>query len=167
VSQMHDHANIIDPDGRYDFYGPIHKGLRKAQSDLLVRLGNEDFGDARASAELLADMREFLALAAAHMEHEHHHIHDALRSHGADCVDRLDEQHDARRAAFAKIEAMLEDIEAGTAERTILGRRLYLAFSAYVARDLEHMLEEETVAAPQLWSLFSDAELISSPASIS
>lgn len=161
MTQAHDHATIVDLDGRYDFYGPIHKGLRKAQSDLLVRLGAADFGDARAVADLLADMREFLALAAAHIEHEHDHVHDALRAHGADCVDRLDHQHEAHRAAFAEVEVLIERIQAGGAPaRAVLGRRLYLAFSAYVARDLEHMLEEETMAAPQLWSLFSDTELM-------
>jgi hypothetical protein len=35
-----------------------------------------------------------------------------------------------------------------------------LAFGTYIAHDLEHMHEEETVAAPQLWSLFTDAELM-------
>lgn len=161
VTQANDHADIIDLGGRYDFYGPIHKGLRKAQCDLLVRLGRADFGDDRVTAELLADMRELLVLAAAHIEHENRHVHDALRSHVADCVARLDRQHDDHQAMFAEIERGIARVEAAeAAARPALGRRLYLAFSGYVARDLAHMLEEETVAAPRLWSQFSDAELL-------
>jgi len=161
MTHAHHLTEIVDLNGRYDLYGSIHKGLRKAQCDLLVRLGNTDFGDARATAELLSDMRGLLVLAAAHVGHEDRHIHEALRARGAISVDRLDHQHDDHRAAFAELETLLAGIEAATAdERSALGRRLYLAFGAYVAHDLEHMHEEETVAAPQLWSLFSDAELM-------
>ncbi|PSJ56632.1 hemerythrin domain-containing protein [Pseudaminobacter soli (ex Li et al. 2025)] len=154
-------TKITDLNDRHDIYGPIHKGLRKAQCDLLARLGNVDFGDARATADLLSDMRALLVLAAAHLEHEDRHIHDALRTRGAASVDRLDHQHDDHRATFAELETLLASIEAASAEeRPGLGRRLYLAFGTYVAHDLEHMHEEETVAAPQLWSLFSDAEMM-------
>lgn len=161
MTHTHHLSEIMDLKGRYDLYGPIHKGLRKAQCDLLVRLGNIDFNDARATADLLSDMRGLLALAAAHLEHEDGQIHDALRARGAASVDRLDHQHDDHRATFARLEALVADIEAAKAdERTALGRQLYLAFGIYIAHDLEHMHEEETVAAPQLWSLFSDAELM-------
>lgn len=162
MTHAHHLTKIVDLDGRYDLYGPVHKGLRKAQCDLLVRLGNIDFGDARATADLLSDMRGLLVLAAAHLEHEDAHIHDALRARGAVSVDRLDHQHDDHRATFAELESLLASIEATRAdERSALGRRLYLAFCTYIAHDLEHMHEEETVAAPQLWSQFSDAELMS------
>lgn len=161
MTHAHHPTKIADLNGRYDIYGPIHKGLRKAQCDIFVRLGNADFGDAGATAQLLSDMRGLLALAAAHLEHEDVHIHDALRARDAAAVDRLDDQHDDHRATFAELEALLASIEAATAdERAALGRRLYLAFGTYIAHDLEHMREEETVAAPQLWSLFSDAELM-------
>ncbi|PSJ63129.1 hemerythrin domain-containing protein [Pseudaminobacter soli (ex Li et al. 2025)] len=161
MTHGHHPNKIADLNGRHDIYGPIHKGLRKAQCDLLIRLGNADFGDARATAELLLDMRALLVLAAAHLQHEDGHIHDALRTRGAVSVDRLDHQHDDHRATFAELETLLASIEAARAEeRPALGRRLYLTFGNYVAHDLEHMHEEETVAAPQLWSLFSDAEMM-------
>jgi Hemerythrin HHE cation binding domain len=161
MTHAHHPTKIVDLNGRYDLYGPIHKGLRKAQCDLLVRLGNTDFGDTRATADLLSDMRGLLALAAAHLEHEDGQIHAALRARGAASVDRLDHQHDDHRSTFTELETLLTSIEAAKAdERSALGRRLYLAFGTYIAHDLEHMHEEETVAAPQLWSLFSDAELM-------
>jgi Hemerythrin HHE cation binding domain len=161
MTHAHHLTAIPDLKGRYDIYGPIHKGLRKAQCDLLARIGNTDFDDNRATASLLSDMRGLLALAAAHVEHEDRHIHDALRARDAGSVDRLEHQHDDHRGAFAEFETLLGRIEAaGANERSALGRRLYLAFGNYVAHDLEHMLEEETVAAPQLWSLLSDAELM-------
>lgn len=152
---------VVDLDGRYDFYGPIHKGLRKAQCELLTRIGSTDFENGPIVAELLTDTREFLGLAAAHLQHEQDHVHGAMLGHAGSCVEQLDLQHDDHRATFADIGLLLEKIdEAEKAVRIALGRRLYLVFSRYVARDLDHMFEEETVAAAQLWSLLSDAELL-------
>jgi Hemerythrin HHE cation binding domain len=161
MTDAHHPTEIVDLNGRYDLYGAIHKGLRKAQCELLVRLGNTDFSDARATATLLSDLRALLMLAAAHVAHEDNHIHSALRDRGTVSTDRLDDQHEDHRATFAKLESLVAAIEAATPnERSALGRRLYLAFGSYIAHDLEHMHEEENVAAPQLWSLFSDAELM-------
>lgn len=155
---MTDFNSISDLNGRYDLYGAVHKGLRKAQCELLPRLGSADFSLPQTA--LLAELRGLLALAASHVQHEDHHIHNALKARGAVSVERLDDQHDDHRKTFAELEAIIAGIEgAPAAQRPALGRRLYLAFSAYVAHDLEHMFEEETVAAPQLWSLFTDAEL--------
>ncbi|MCX8568078.1 MULTISPECIES: hemerythrin domain-containing protein [Hyphomicrobiales] len=152
-------AAIPDLQGRYDIYGPIHKGLRRAQCDLLGRLGSADFSSPQTA--LLSDLRGLLMLAASHVQHEDRHIHNALKERGAISVERLDDQHDDHRKTFAELEALATTIEKAPAnERQALGRRLYLAFTAYVAHDLEHMFEEETVAAPQLLALFSDAELM-------
>ena len=161
MNHAHHPTEAVDLNGRYDLYGPIHKGLRKAQCDLLVRLRNTDFADSGATAQLLSDLRGLQTLAAAHLEHEDAHIHSALRARGVVSTDRLDHQHDDHRGTFAELEALVAAIEAAKPhERSVLGRRLYLAFATYIAHDIEHMHEEETVAAPQLWLLFSDAELM-------
>ncbi|WP_378944619.1 hemerythrin domain-containing protein [Mesorhizobium sp. ANAO-SY3R2] len=155
---MTDFNSTSDLNGRYDIYGAVHKGLRKTQCELLPRLGSADFSIPQVA--LLTELRALLTLAASHVQHEDHHIHNALKARGAVSVERLDHQHDDHRKTFAELEAIISEIEkAPAAKRPALGRRLYLAFSAYVAHDLEHMFEEETVAAPQLWSLFTDAEL--------
>lgn len=146
--------------GRYDLYGIVHKGLRKAQCALLGRLGTADFENSAETAELLADLRALLALAASHVEHEDRHIHLALRNHAAASTERLDDQHEDHRQAFLQLEELALGLERALPKRkAAAGRKLYLAFSAYVGDDLLHMYEEETVTAPLLWALFSDAEL--------
>jgi hypothetical protein len=154
-------VTVPDIGDRHDLYGPIHKGLRKAQCELLVRLGSADFACHRTSGELLAETRGFLEIARAHIEHEQHHIHTALRGAAVDHAARLDDQHDHHRADFDALERLIADVEAADgAGRAAAGRRLYLSFSAHVARDLLHMFEEETEAAPQLWGLLPNAELV-------
>lgn len=154
------HARIPDLNGRYDLYGLIHKGLRKAQCELLARLGGADFDDVAATAPLLADLRTILMLGASHLAHEDRYIHQPLEARVQASTDRLEHQHDDHRLAFAELEDMIRAIEEAPLDaRASLGRRLYIAFTVFVGHDLEHMHEEETVTAPQLWANFTDAEL--------
>lgn len=154
-------SDIPGLNGRRDLYGNVHKGLRLAQCQLLARLGNTDYENAEVVRQLMADMRALLGLAASHVEHEDRHIHQALRARAPDSTRTIDEQHDDHREAFKALESLVAATEAApSGERAAAGRRLYLAFAAYVGGDLEHMHEEETVTAPLLWSLYSDEELI-------
>jgi hypothetical protein len=161
MNATHTAATSIRTDltGRYDLYGPVHKGLRRAQADMLVRLGSADFGRDGASA-LLADLRGLLAIAASHLAHEEEHIHRALEARIPGASSRLEHQHEAHFPRFEGMERLVAAIEAAEpADRPALGRALYLSFAAYVAEDLEHMHEEETVTWPLLCAHFRDEEL--------
>jgi hypothetical protein len=149
-----------DLNGRYDIYGCIHKGLRKAQLEMLLRIGRADFGDAETTSAIIADMRLIMMLGASHLTHENDHIHRAMERKVPDSSHRLEDQHDSHERTFLELEELLKKIEAAPAtQRKPLGRRLYLGFSTFIAHDLEHMHEEETIANPLLQQLFSDAEL--------
>lgn len=150
---------IADLNGRYDLYGAVHKGLRKAGCELLVRLGSTDFDHPEDSEEVLALLRTYLMLAASHVGHEDEHIHAALAARGV-ATDTVDHQHDDHREAFDQLEALARAVEtAWPLHRRATGRKLYLAFAAYLAEDLAHMHEEETVTARALWNRFTDDEL--------
>ncbi len=149
---------IADTRGRYDMYSFIHKALRKAQCDMLVRLGQ---AGPDVSPGLLADLRDLLDLGRQHIAHEETHIHTALERHMPQASGRQKAQHDRHRDSFAALEgliAALEQVVPGRRQDAL--RRLYLAFSAFVACDFEHMLEEETTHNDALWRQFSDAELM-------
>lgn len=158
--QHHSITAVPDLNGRYDLYGAVHKGLRKAGCDLLVRLGATDFDDAGETEEVLGLLRTYLMLAAAHVGHEDDHIHSALAARGV-ATDTVDHQHDDHREAFQDLEKLARGVETSwPMHRRANGRRLYLAFAAYLAEDLGHMHEEETVTAPALWRQFTDEELL-------
>ena len=147
---------ITDLNGRHDLYGLIHKALRMVECQMLVRLGQFDFVHGNVSG-LVEDVRELLALGASHIAHEEAHIHTALEAKAPGGTMVLEGQHVGHHAQFAALEALLAELEMAEAhKRAAIGRRLYLAYSRFIAEDFEHMLEEETVAAPLLWSLFDD-----------
>jgi len=152
---------------RHDIYGPIHKGIRLALSDLLVRLGNTDFADETAARELLGAVRRQLILSAGHLHHEEVEIHGALEARAPGATLTLQADHDHHRRAFETLEAAIDAVEAAPpTERAAPARQLYLAFSQFAAADLAHMAEEELVVLPLLHRLFDDAELIAMEARI-
>lgn len=148
------------PQATHDFYGPIHKGLRYALSQMLIRLGAADARDGAEIAQLMADVRFQLELSAHHLENEDLHVHAALEARAPGASLRLIQAHDHHRLSFEELEILTRQVDrAGTAERPELLRRLYLRFSDFIADDFAHMAEEEQVILPVLQSLFTDAEL--------
>jgi hypothetical protein len=146
---------------RHDIYGPIHKALRAAAGRLLARLGATDFSDAAEVSSILTALRSQLSVGMRHLHHEDLHIHAALEARSPGSSGRLEADHHHHEEAIADLEQVMTEIEgASAAERQVLGRQLYLRYAHYVAADLVHMHEEETVTMPLLHSLFSDAELM-------
>ncbi|HMN87370.1 MAG TPA: hypothetical protein PKA74_15480, partial [Bauldia sp.] len=145
---------------RHDIYDIIHRGLRKAEMDLLSRLGALDPADPAAVAAILADFRRLLVLGRYHLVDENDHIHTALEAKRPGASASLAHDHAEHEVSFMEIELMLADIEAAPASRRKpLLKALYHRYSDFVAHDFAHMLEEETVVQPVLQDLFSDAEL--------
>ncbi len=150
---------IADTNGRYDMYSNVHKALRKAQCDMLVRLGNTDFAQSGLT-DLIADLRLLLMIGSSHIAHEEVHVHTALELRAPKGAKVLQEQHDSHRQAFRQLEEIIDRLEHAQAhERLAIGRQLYLSYSLFVAHDFAHMVEEETEHNALLWSLFEDGEL--------
>lgn len=149
-----------DTYGRYDTYRFIHKGLRMAQCHMLARLGQADFLGEEGTA-LLAELRTLLMLGASHIGHEETHIHVHLDPKDPAGIEKLDAQHASHRESFARLEALIRQVEGATAaQKAEAGHRLYLAFALFVAHDFEHMNEEETINNDRLWRFFTDEQII-------
>ncbi len=145
---------------RHDLYGTIHRGLRKAEMELLARLGALDAADDAAVRSILDDFRRLLVLARFHLVDENEHIHTALEAVRPGATAEFAHDHDEHEKSFAEIEAILARIETGErSQRANLVKALYLRYTRFVADDFAHMLEEETELQPVLQSVFSDAEL--------
>jgi hypothetical protein len=143
---------------RFDIYGPIHKGLRAAHGDMLIRLGRTDFD---APDEILAALRGHLAFCRKHLAHEDVFMHPALEARLPGAKSEVERQHEEHLEDFERMDRAIAAVErAASADRPAAGRQLYLTFSTFVAADLAHMHWEETVLFLQMCALFSDAELV-------
>ncbi|HRD28424.1 MAG TPA: hypothetical protein PLO65_09005 [Caulobacter sp.] len=147
--------------GAFDLYGPIHKGLRMAHANLLIRLGAAELEDRRALGGLLAHLRDHLDLCAEHLRHEQTVIHTALAPFAPGAVAEIEVLHRAHLAGLPDLHGRIDALEtAAPAGLRKAGRALYLAFSRFVASDLTQMAHEEEVLLPLLQAAFDDAELI-------
>lgn len=143
---------------RWDLYGPIHKGLRLAHAQLIVRLGAAD--PIEDQPVLLADLTAHLATAAGHLDHEDRFIHPALEAITRGATRDLENHHQSHRDDLDRLHTLIEGLKAAPREtRAAAWRELYLVFCAFVAADLAHMAHEETVIWPQLCAHLNDEQL--------
>lgn len=145
---------------RHDLYGTVHRGLRKAEMELVSRLGALDAEDGAAVASILGDFRRLLVLARFHLVDENEHIHTALEAVRPGSTAAFAHDHEEHERSFEEIEAILAKVDAakGAARRNLV-KALYLRYTRFVADDFAHMLEEETELQPMLQAVFSDEEL--------
>lgn len=155
------------PKGSFDLFGPVHKGLRMAHANLMIRLGAVELEDDRALAGLLEHLREHLRLCQEYQGYEEKVIHAALAPHAPGAVQDLDEAHQQVRVILEDIEDAALALEtAPSAGRRRAARSLYLAYSRFVAANLAHMAEDEEETLPLLQALFDDRALIALKAEI-
>ena len=160
-------SELITLKARHDFYAPVHKAIRKALSELLIRLGVTDWTDTAERTASLAALRQQMRFSASHLEHEETEIHGALELRSPGATQRLDAAHEEHDRAYVEIEGLCRALETCPADAKVAaGRALYLRFTQFVGEDFLHMAEEETVTLPRLWALFTDEELIGMEARI-
>lgn len=148
------------PKGSFDLFGPVHKGLRMAHANLMIRLGAVELDDERVLAGLLEHLREHLRLCEACQGYEEKVIHAALAPHAPGAVKDLDAAHRSHRAILEEVEALADALEtAPPAGRRRAARDLYLAWSRFVAASLAHLAEDEEETLPLLQALFDDEDL--------
>jgi hemerythrin-like domain-containing protein len=146
---------------RYDFYSPVHKGLRRTMSRLLERLGSGNFADAAQRAATLGELRVLIDACGAHIKHEDDFIHPTIEAKVKGASSKLAGEHDDHRKEIAHLHQLADAVEkASEQSRPAQVRELYLAFSHFVADNLTHMIEEEQEFLAKFHSHYSDADLI-------
>jgi hypothetical protein len=137
---------------RLDGFGPIHKAIRFALSDLLVRMGKGEF--------TFAELEDVLAYCESHLAHEETFFRPAFATRiGA--LTAFDEGHPVHERYVAELRALAKSAESAAPEhRATSARALYLHFSKFVGENLAHMAEEEEVLQPLVERHFADDELL-------
>jgi hypothetical protein len=153
-------TNVYVNETRYNLYASIHKGLRRAQGQLMTRLGAIDSKSEADVAALIRDMRLMVVMGRKHLKHEDLYIHTEIEKRSPGATTRLADDHDHHERDFEALETRFAEIEA----TPVLGRSpklrgLYLFYTGFLADDFEHMIEEETETLSLLHRLFTDSEL--------
>jgi len=135
-----------------DFYTLIHKAIRLAMSEFLVKLGSTDAADATEWASTAAGWRQIKRLLDAHSRHEDEHIHPLIHRVAPSIAAMLDAQHEELDGRLNAIEAVMAEImgEQDGNLRRLCSQQVYQRFSAFMASYFQHLIEEETKAMPVL-----------------
>lgn len=146
---------------RHDLYRNIHKGLRAAMFDTVLRVGRTDHADAAAMGATLDQADRLLTFMGAHVKHENEHVHTAIEAGTPGGARRTTDDHREHAEHLAVLRAQVVGTRAlaGDAAGHAL-HQLYLDLSEFVAENLRHMRVEETQNNAQLWFLYGDAELV-------
>ena len=143
-----------------DLYGPVHKGLRLALTNMLTRLGTASGGEREQLWELVDDLDGVLFLFDRHVAHEEEHIHPALDALSPGASWRVEADHAEHAEHAARLQRLGAALIDASPERApAILRTLHLDFSSFVADNLMHMHLEETVVQPLLESLMSPEDL--------
>lgn len=145
---------------RLDLYRGIHKALRRAFADTLVRVGALDVVVESTLAADLDAVDALLRLCRSHLEHENDFIHAALLRRRPDTGLRTAGDHDHHQVQIARLAALVQRLRAtGPARRQALADQLYDELADFVQDNLAHMRVEERDNNAALWALYSDVEL--------
>jgi hypothetical protein len=144
---------------RIDFYTPIHKAYRAFMSDTLARVGRLDVDDPAELGATLGQVEALLSSLHHHARHEDAYFHPLLAGDGQAPASVA--EHARQAQEIARLQALAADVRrAPAAGREAAAGELHRRLGAFVAANLEHMLDEETVNNAALWARYTDAQLI-------
>lgn len=140
---------------RHDLYAFIHKALRACMTHTLLKVGRLDAADPQEVAEVTEEVRLLLDLCAAHVHHENEVVHVAIEARAPGATAAIAGEHVHHEASIAALRGLLA--RAGDGAQAV--HALYHALASFVAENLEHMAQEETVHNALLWAAYTDEEL--------
>lgn len=143
---------------RFDGFINIHKAVRAALADTLVRTGRVDVADAGDRAATVAAVRDLLALCAAHLAKEDAYIQPAMEARRPGSAAGRAAEHRAHEEAFLHLATAVEAFEARPSAAS--AAFLYRGLAVFTAENLLHMEQEESTDNAVLWEAYSDAELM-------
>lgn len=141
-------------------YRHIHKALRRLLTQALVDVGACDVRRPDERAKLIQTVDFVLGVCADHIAHENRYFHEPLRRRTLRATLAFDHDHDNQLQVIASLRHLLDRLREADADASALAYRIYLAFGEFVAENLQHMTEEETVLTRALWQHMSDAEIL-------
>ena len=145
---------------RFDLYASIHKALRSFMADTLLAVGRMDVDDDAERDATLQQLRSLLDALEHHAQIENEFIHTAMQARRPGSADGTGAEHERQHIALRELRRQADAVDGvESAPRAVVAHELYRHLSLFVAENLAHMHEEETVNNAVLWAELSDDQL--------
>lgn len=145
---------------RYQFYRE-HKYVSAALNNVERLIAKTDFCKLEEVVSVYEAFQELKEMLQGHAEYENERLHTLLKNRNSVVYAHVEEDHAQQDAQLQEIQNLIEDVAEATSdqEKTFAGYKLYLTYRKFVAENLLHLHEEETVILPELQRLYTDEEL--------
>lgn len=145
---------------RYQFYRE-HKYVSAALNDLERKIAKTDFRDDQETALIAKAYHNIVEMLKGHAQYENERLHSLLTNKKSKIHEHAEEDHARQDEQLLEIQVLIDSIPGASSEeeKVSLGYRLYLTYRKFVADNLEHLHEEETMILPELQRLYTDLEL--------
>ncbi|MBA2652642.1 MAG: hemerythrin domain-containing protein [Tatlockia sp.] len=138
-----------------------HKYVTFVLNELDKNIGKADFRDALQTKQIESDLETVINLLRFHAQHEDEKIHALLKKHGSEVFKEIEADHHSHATVFSHLKVKLKEVSKAKtdAEKINYGYQFYLNYRKFLAENLEHLHQEETVLMPELIRLCTKQEL--------
>lgn len=145
---------------RYQFYRE-HKYVSAALNNVERLIAKTDFRNLQEIDSVNKTFHELKKMLQDHAHYENERLHVLLKSKHSIAYAHAEEDHAHQDAQLLEIQELIDRISQATndEEKISLGYKLYLTYRKFVADNLIHLHEEETIILPELQRLYTDEEL--------
>lgn len=147
---------------RFNPFNQIHKGLRALLYDTAVLIQHTDFTKEAEIKKVKERVQLVNELFEAHANIEDNQIFPMITKFAPDVVEDFESQHKTDHELSEGLQKCLALFtETNSVEQNLwAGNELLQAFNSFLAFNVEHMKQEETVINKVLWQHYPDAQLL-------
>ena len=147
---------------RFNPFGQVHKGLRALLYDTGLQLQQTNFADEAEIAVAVERVQLVNTLFEHHAHVEDSQIFPMIEAYEPALVADFEAQHQKDHDLSAALDRCLHRFTEtnSTAQNMLAGNDLLHCFNAFLAFNVEHMKQEETLVSQCLWRYYSDADLL-------
>jgi len=147
---------------RYNPFNQIHKGLRALLYNTALQIQHTDFSDDYATRQTLEKVELVIWLFEGHAHVEDTMVFPLIEKHAPEVVTDFETQHvEDHHLSEVLVEAVTQCKKAATIDaKFVAARDLLLAFNDFLAFNVKHMNQEETIVNSHIWEHYSDDELL-------
>jgi hypothetical protein len=145
---------------RYQFYRE-HKYVSAALNNVERLIAKTDFCNSKEVDSVNKAFQGLKEMLQGHAQYENERLHVLLTNRHSLVHVHAEEDHAHQDVQLLEIQELIDRISQATndEEKISLGYKLYLTYRKFVADNLIHLHEEETMILPELQRLYSDEEL--------
>lgn len=145
---------------RHQFYRE-HKYVSSALNTLERLIAKTDFRNLQEVITVEQEFQSLTEMLKGHAQYENDRLHALLKKRYSKIHEHAEEDHAQQDEQLLQIQEIINSISHAVTddEKVSIGYKLYLTYRKFVADNLIHLHEEETMILPELQRLYTDEEL--------